>query len=250
MYAPRLAGMGGSDSMKIPDGNPLDDMAWTRSAAEALAADIDERGIERVYVVGHGIGGVIGMELASRRPELVEGLVLVDTMPAHPLTTHGFRLDHADRVAYLLEGFLATTSDVDPFAWRATWKDIASRQTTDEAEGERLAEMAGLMEFEVWRRWMTELQAPDLTDRLDDSGVRVLGVGALTQGIVELFSTRVMAEEFWNLAFDDVENSQVTLFDDTRHYIFLDRPEAFDEMVERFIAGDDLPLYWYREESE
>lgn len=250
MYAPRLAGAGGSEAMEIPDGNPLDDMVWTRRAVDALEADLDARGVDRVYIVGHGIGGVIGMTLASRSPERVEGVVLVDTMPAHPLTLHGFRFDHTERVSYLLDGFLATTSDIDPIAWRVQWSDIASRQTQHEAESERLKEMAGRVEFETWRRWMTELQVPDMIDELDASGVPVLGVGAASRGIVELFGTRVMVEEFWNLAFDDVENSQVTLFDDALHYIFLDRPEAFDEMFETFVEGEEIPLYSYREEAE
>lgn len=250
MHAVRLAGMGGSEALGLPDGSPLDEMVWSDATVAALAEHCADEGLEDVVVIGHGIGGMIGMRLAVAHPELVEGVVLVDTMPAHPLTAQGFRMNDSERVQYLLEGFIAATKNEDPIGWRVQWRAIAQRQTTDATEAERLSEMAGMVELDVWRRWMIELQAPDMTDELDESGVRVLGVGAVNIGLIQMFSTRVMVEEFWNLAFDGVENSEVTFFDESSHYIFLDRPEAFDAMVERFVAGEDQPEYSYREGGE
>ncbi len=250
MHAVRLAGMGGSEAIGLPDGSPLDEMVWSDATVAALAEHCADEGLEDIVVIGHGIGGMIGMRLAVEHPELVEGVVLVDTMPAHPLTAHGFRMDDSERVQYLLEGFIAATANEDPIGWRVQWRAIARRQTTDAAESARLGEMAGLVDLDVWRRWMIELQAPDMTDTLDASGVRVLGVGAVNTGLIHMFSTRVMVEEFWNLAFDGIENSEVTFFDDSSHYVFLDRPEAFDAMVERFVAGEEQPEYCYREDGE
>lgn len=54
-----------------------------------LAADVgglcDELGLERPVVVGHSLGGMIALELAAARPELVGAVVAVDPGPIEPL---------------------------------------------------------------------------------------------------------------------------------------------------------------------
>ncbi len=243
MLAPRLAGMGGSEPMEFPEGDPLDRTPWTDATVEALAQLCNERGIENAYAVGHGAGGVIAMRLAIDHPELVEGVALVDTMPAHPLTLHGIRFSDEERIQYLLQGLIPSTSDLDPIEWRAQRRDIAIRQTTDKAESEKLGKLSTLVDPAVWRRWTIETQAPDLTEELAASGARVAASATINDGLIRLFATRVMYEEFWNLAFDDVPGAEVTLFDGSKHYIFLEQPEEFDAMIARFIAGEEQPFY-------
>lgn len=53
------------------------------------AADVgslcDDLGLERPVVIGHSLGGMIGLELAASRPELVGAVVGVDSGPIDPL---------------------------------------------------------------------------------------------------------------------------------------------------------------------
>jgi pimeloyl-ACP methyl ester carboxylesterase len=63
--------------------------------ADDVAAFCAAVGIERPVVVGHSLGGMIGVELAARYPELPRALVLVDPGPIDPLPEtveffHGF----------------------------------------------------------------------------------------------------------------------------------------------------------------
>ncbi|MDH4147196.1 MAG: alpha/beta hydrolase, partial [Acidimicrobiia bacterium] len=48
-------------------------------AADDAAALLDHLGVGPVVVAGYSMGGPIGLHLASRRPDLVSGLVLVST---------------------------------------------------------------------------------------------------------------------------------------------------------------------------
>lgn len=52
--------------------------------ARDLAALLDHRGGEPVIVVGHSLGGNVGVELAIARPDLVEALVVLDPAYADP----------------------------------------------------------------------------------------------------------------------------------------------------------------------
>lgn len=72
-----LRGVGRSDAPEdgytIPDF--ADDVAWL----------CDEVEVVRPVVVGHSLGGMIGVELAARYPEVARALVLVDPGPIDPL---------------------------------------------------------------------------------------------------------------------------------------------------------------------
>jgi pimeloyl-ACP methyl ester carboxylesterase len=50
--------------------------------AEEIARYIDERELERPAVIGHSMGGSIGMMLAARHPDAVGRLMVVDMVPA------------------------------------------------------------------------------------------------------------------------------------------------------------------------
>lgn len=53
--------------------------------ADDLAQFCDVVGIEKPVIVGHSLGGMIGVELAARHPDLPSALVLVDPGPIDPL---------------------------------------------------------------------------------------------------------------------------------------------------------------------
>ena len=58
--------------------SPLGRAASIAGLAEAVAAFCDALGLERIALIGHSMGGSVACELALRRPDLVERLVLVD----------------------------------------------------------------------------------------------------------------------------------------------------------------------------
>jgi len=243
MLAVRLPGTGGSEPLELPAMNPLDETPWTDAVVDALARDLREREREDVIVVGHALGGVIAMRLAIDHPELVEGVVTVDTQPAYPLDLTGWRLTPEERATRIADNFLKNVDALDPLEWRLRWRQVAGRQATDEENQRLLEELSERVELPVWRRWSIEHFIPDLRDPLQESGVRVVAAAAMNEAMEQLLRTDVIAEEFWRLPYDDWPEASVTFFDDARHYLFLDRPEAFDEMIARFVAGEPQPAY-------
>lgn len=81
VIAPDLLGFG--DNPADPD----PDVLWADSQARALAAMLDERGVERAAIVGHDFGGPVALSLTALRPELATHLVLcaTNTFPDAPI---------------------------------------------------------------------------------------------------------------------------------------------------------------------
>lgn len=61
----------------LPGVRPGDDQAFELDAAtEELRQFIELQGIEKVRIVGHGLGGLVATRLAARYPEVITGVVL------------------------------------------------------------------------------------------------------------------------------------------------------------------------------
>jgi pimeloyl-ACP methyl ester carboxylesterase len=72
VVVPDLRGHGSSDApvQNYGVGDFADDLKW----------QLDELRIERAIVVGHSMGGAIGLELAARHPDRISGLLMIDTV--------------------------------------------------------------------------------------------------------------------------------------------------------------------------
>ena len=74
--------------------SPHTDTMTYDDMAEDVLGWLDENGHERVDLVGHSMGGKLGMVLACRHPERVRRLVVVDIAPKDYLS-HGHRAEFA-----------------------------------------------------------------------------------------------------------------------------------------------------------
>ncbi len=96
MFGPNLAAAGARNQVVTWDirGHgaseyPADPDRYSPAAALGdMTAILTELGIERAVLGGHSLGGYLSLDLALARPDLVAGLVLIDTGP-------GFRNDAA-----------------------------------------------------------------------------------------------------------------------------------------------------------
>lgn len=78
VVAPALPGFGGSDAP------PLRSVGFDEYA-DRVAAFMDAIGLDKpAFVMGHSLGGGIGIRLASRRPDLVRSLTLVNSVGGTP----------------------------------------------------------------------------------------------------------------------------------------------------------------------
>lgn len=97
-----------------------DDVAWL----------CDELGLARPVVVGHSLGGMIGIELAARYPTLLGAVVAVDPGPIDPLP-------HARR---MFEGLVAQLEGPDGEAARRAYAEDLFLPTDDAGRKRRIVE--------------------------------------------------------------------------------------------------------------
>jgi 3-oxoadipate enol-lactonase len=212
--APDLRGFGGST---VRGSYSMD------RYADDLAEFLGTLGIPRAVVCGLSLGGYIAFAMLRRHPALVRALVLADTR-ATPDTTE-MRENRARLVA------LVEHEGMDP---------LAERQLEGSVGRTTLAERPHVVD--ALRRMMTSapaegaigalramMERPDSTPQLARIGVPTLVVGGAEDTITTPDVLRALA--------DAIPGSRLELLDGCGHVSAMERPDAFNQAISRFLGA-------------
>jgi pimeloyl-ACP methyl ester carboxylesterase len=196
---------------------------------DELAAYIRRHQLERPVIVGHSLGGFLALSLASRYPDLVGKLVIVEGLPApgaeqNPDATAEEMKALADRVA----GAFATSDDATRRAVFA--KTMATRPEHVEA----IASWARASDPATVTTVISEIITTDLRTDLGriETPVLVLaslaGSGAASdaEGLERMFRSQYRHLKTWRLE----------LTSRARHFIMLDEPGWMLQEMDEFLA--------------
>ncbi|MGW4960308.1 alpha/beta fold hydrolase [Nonomuraea sp. NPDC004186] len=161
------------------------DFAYTlETHADALAEALRKAGVAGASVIAHSMGGAVAIVLASRHPELIANLVLVDA-DLDPYPPASVRPGGSGIASYTEEAFVSHG-----------WKEVRERVGPHRWSAMRLADLRGLHRTAVslatgttppMRRLLQDLpiplaflhpegRPPEDADSLRASGVRVVGI--------------------------------------------------------------------------
>lgn len=185
-------------------------------------------------LIGHSMGARIVLEAASRAPESVRGLVLVDgsNAPGSPedaraeletaISTHGLRTVMGDLVrSFLLEGLAAELQDV----MRSRASDVHPQAALSYAES------MVRWDRDRFERCISEIDAPievvQSTSIVDDGWVR--------SSIDEQPHSRWI--DYW----DRRSTASVHRVSQTGHYLMIERPTIVSEAIDRMRFSPPSP---------
>jgi pimeloyl-ACP methyl ester carboxylesterase len=206
--------------------------------ARLLDRLLAELGIDAAAVVGNSMGGFIGAELAISFPQRVERLVLVS---AAGLSTHNDPVPVRAMPALVrLERILAAGT-----AWLAAKSEAVMRrrrlrEATLYAVVRHPGRLPAALAAEQLRGagkpgFMTALQAVidyDVRDRLPEIACPTLIVWGDRDRLITVRDADVFEEL--------IANSRKVVFEDTGHMAMLERPAAFNPLLEDFLAEQPL----------
>ena len=199
-------------------------------AVEAVAAYVKDAGLTRPAVIGHSMGGLSGLLLAQRHPELVGRVMTVDSLPFFSA----------------LDGPQATPETAKPFA------DQAARMmlTQDEAamRASQTAGAAGLARDPATRAAMVEWSLASDRQALATAIREVMttdarpGLAAMTTPVTALYAAdadggapAAMADALWGREYATLPGVKLVRVDGSRHFIMADQPEVFAGLVDEFL---------------
>lgn len=202
--------------------------------AEEVARYIREAGLVRPAVVGHSMGGAIGLMLAARHPDLVDRLMVVDMLPfmgvmfGPPGSTAESVRPVADQIR---DGMAGST----PEQWRASGAQSIAGMVRTEALREGPIRHSATTDQDVAARAMHELITTDLRPELPRiaAPTTVLYVAFEAPGM-----TPELTDTIYRMSFAGLPGVRLTRIEEAAHFIMFDQPERFQAELDAFLSAE------------
>lgn len=199
--------------------------------AEEIARYIAEQGLQKPAVIGHSLGGTIGMMLAARHPQAISSLMVVDMLPflgalfGPPGTT-------ASSIQPTADFILANMRKADPAARQQTAQAALNGMIDTVAMRAGAIEDSVKSDADVNARAYHELIVTDLTPELAKIVVPVTVLYVLPKGIP---FTETQMDAYYQAAYAPLKGVMLKRIPASAHFIMWDQPEQFQNEVKNFL---------------
>lgn len=200
--------------------------------AEEIARYIREQHLNRPAVVGHSMGGTMGMMLAARHPDLVGRLMVVDMIPFMG-AMFGAPGATAESVAPVADQIWAaqSASPRETYVAQAT-ASITGMIKTESRREEALQDMRD-SDQKVSAAAFRELVTTDLRPELGR-------ITAPTEVLYVKFNdprmTDAITDAIYQMSFATLPDARLKRIDDSAHFIMFDQPTAFYGELDAFLT--------------
>lgn len=201
-----LAGFAGEKPTKPP---------LAKAVRKDLVRYIRSRRLDHPIIVGHSLGGFIAYWLAATAPDLIGGVVVIDAGPALG--------DNDPETAHALRNMWAQAGDDELVDQVRT---AYSSMTTDPKRMEPYLPAIAKSDRHAIGDAIYELVRTDLRDKI--SAIKAPFLLVLADGGLQ---------NIYKAMVKPIADKQIVVVPKTRHFVWLDDPDAFDALLDKFLAA-------------
>jgi pimeloyl-ACP methyl ester carboxylesterase len=220
----QIAGFGGEPARGNATGPVL------APVVEELHAYIPANHLRHAMVAGHSVGGLLALMLAQRHPEDVSRALIVDTLPFFGMLTgpQATAESIAPQAAAMRDGIAGMSDE----AWRAQQTAGAARlASTPEGQAELVADSMA-SDRSVVARALYEDATTDMRPFLPRIHTPLTIAYA-----VNPFATEATYGALIRAGYATAPNARLIPVESSYHFIMLDQPARFAEILRAFAAG-------------
>lgn len=202
--------------------------------AEEIARYIREQNLNKPAIIGHSMGGTMGMMVSARHPELVGKLMVVDMVPfvgamfGPPGTT-------AESVKPVADQVWAGQAKITPEAYVAAASPTIIGMINTESRREIALQHMRESDQQVSAAAFRELIVTDLRSEIP----------AITAPVTVLYvkfndarMTNELTDLVYSMSFASRPNTVLKRIDDSAHFIMFDQAERFNAEVDAFLSAN------------
>ena len=212
---------------------PVREAHWLEAMRDRVLAYVDQAKLQQPDLIGHSLGGFLGLQLSIKAPKRFGHVVIVDSLPflgaaRDPRATaetvrpmaDGMRAGMlaADAASYLAQvrGGVANLSNrADRIPTLAGWGETSDRNTTTQA--------------------MYELMTTDLRSGLGAARTPTLVLGSWAS-YAPYGSTQASTQAVFEQQYSAHPNVRIKLSESGYHFLMWDDPKWLQQQVREFLA--------------
>ncbi|MBB2203877.1 alpha/beta fold hydrolase [Gluconacetobacter takamatsuzukensis] len=215
-------------------GTPVEANATGPVIAPVVAALHDyiaTRHLQPVRVIGHSMGGLMGMLLALDHAPDIGRLMIVDALPFFGVVMGAADVASIEPRAHAMRAHLLDQTQQELAAAQPAFMKNLVRSTGPAAAAAVAASAAS--DHRVVGQALYDDMTTDLRGR----------IGAITVPVTMLYPWDETAgmpaaavDQLYRTAFAPLKQAELKRIDDSRHFIMIDQPAAFQAAVDTFLA--------------
>ena len=209
-------------------GDPMQVLANTEAE---IIRHLDCQKVASALYAGHSMGGFLGLMLGADHPDRITRVVVVDSLPFFPLIFNpGATAAGTARIAEDTRiGMLA--QDRESFAESQRRGVLSLVQAP--ADQTRVADWTIASDRASFAGALHALLTTDMRARLPEVKVPVRVIAA-----VNPYAPRARVEPLYRTAYSGTPDMQLTIVDDSFHFIMFDQPAAFEAALRAGLAAE------------
>jgi pimeloyl-ACP methyl ester carboxylesterase len=219
---------GHGDSDWAPDGDYR-----TRAHVADVVDAIRALGLERASIVGHSLGGSIGIRLAAEHPQLVDRLVVVDTGPRlNPTGVRHLRRDVANGRHFFASGeeYESYLARLYPLARPETLARMRRYGLRERSDGRFEMKFDPAMRSRFRRDAATEQRSEQRSWRyLSQIRCPTLVARAAASAILSAETAETMVHEV-------LASGELSIVERSGHAVMVDNPAGLAASIDRFLG--------------
>ncbi len=206
----------GRNTEALPDGYTIGHMA------QDVIGILDELGIARAHFMGHALGGLVGLEIALQKPDLLDRLILVNAWAK--ADSHTKRCFAMRKHLLLSVGAEAYVQAQPIFLYPSAWlSQNPERIAREEQHG--LAHFQGV---DTLLKRLGALLTFDVSARLNDVTMPTLVMAARDDVLVPWIASQALA--------DGLPNAELWLVPEGGHAFTITEDAAFNDKMLAFLG--------------
>lgn len=201
--------------------------------AAEIARYIAEAGLEKPAVIGHSMGGTIGLMIAARHPGSLSKLMVVDQLPfmgaifGPPGTT-------AESIRPTADAIVGQMRAATPEQRAQQLQAMATGMVRDDAQRALVLADAKASDRETVLNAYHELIVTDLTPELPKIAVPTTVLYVTPAGVP---FTDAQIDAFYKAVYAPLPGAKLVRVPDSAHFIMSDNPAFFRSEVKTFFAN-------------
>ena len=212
---------------------PVQEARWLDAMRDRVLAYVDHAKLQHPDLMGHSLGGFLGLELSIKAPERFAHIVIVDSLPflggaRNPAAT-------AETVKPMAEGMRAGMLAADEASYKAQLRGGIPTMTNQAGRVPTIAQWGESSDRNTTSQAMYELMVTDLRPKLDAARTPTLVLGSWA-GYAAYGATKASTQAIFEQQYARHPSVRIEMSDSGYHFLMWDDPKWLQQQVSAFLA--------------